>query len=90
MQGGRDREATQRACRQHCGYAVVALSAFEHCFGQLLNEKWHAIGALDDLVNDLAAKARIACEPVDQCRAVMPAEPVQCQCGYLRCPLQAC
>ena len=81
---GRDRERRQRARRQHRRDPVVATAGFEHRLGQLLDEQRHAVGALDDLVDDLAGKAGIAGEPLDQRRAVAPAEPVQRQHRHMR------
>ncbi len=84
VQGGGDRQLRQRARRQHRGHAIVAHTGFKDRFGQLFDKQWHAIGALDDLVDGLASEAGIAGEPLDQGRAVMSPEPVQRQCGYMR------
>ena len=84
MQGGRDRQGRQRARRQYRSDPVVAIAAFEHRLGQLLDEQRHAVGALDDLVDDLAGETGIAGEPLDQRRAVAPAEPVQRQRRHMR------
>ena len=84
MQGGGDREARQRARRQYRGDPVVAIAAFQHRLGQLFDEQRHAVGALDDLVDDLAGEAGIAGKPLDQRRAVAPAEPVQRQHRHMR------
>ena len=69
--------AGERARCQHGD--PVAVAAFEHRFGQLLDEQRNAVGALDDLVDGLAGETGIAGEPLDQCRAIAPAEPVQRQ-----------
>ena len=84
VQGGGDREVRQRARRQYRRDPVVAIAAFEHRLGQLLDKQRHAVGALDDLVDGLAGEAGIAGEPLDQRRAVVPAEPVQRQRRHMR------
>ena len=76
VQGGRDSEGRRRAGRQNRDDLVFSVGAFEHRFGQLFDEQWHAVGALHDLTHDLSGKARIAGEPLDQFRAVTPAEPI--------------
>jgi len=63
---------------------VVAIGAFEDRFGQLFDEERHAVGALDDLVDDLARETGIAGELLDQRRPVAPAEPVQRQHRHMR------
>jgi hypothetical protein len=53
------------------------VAGFQHRFGQLFDEQRHAVGARDDLVDDLFGETGIAGEPLNQRRAVAPAEPVQ-------------
>ena len=59
MQCRRDRQTRQRACRQYRCDAVVLVGAFEHRPRQLLDEQGHAIGALDDLLDDFASQSRV-------------------------------
>jgi hypothetical protein len=87
MQGGGYRELRQRARRQHRGDPVVAVCGFEHRFGQLFDEERYAVGAFDDLTDDLGGKPGVAGKPLDQRRAVVAAEPVQPQCRHMRLPV---
>ena len=79
VQGGRDRKGRRRAACEHDG----AFGAFQHRLRQLLDEQWHAIGAVDDPVDDLAREAGIAGEPLDQRCAIARAEPVQRHRGHI-------
>jgi hypothetical protein len=53
VQCGGDRQLRKRTCRQDRGDPVVRIAAFEHGLGQLFDEQWHAVGTLDDLVDDV-------------------------------------
>ena len=53
--------------------------AFQHRLGQFLDEQRHAVGALDDLRDDLGGERRIAGQPLHQRRAVASAEPIERQ-----------
>ena len=50
--------------------AVVQLLALEHRLGQLFDEQRHAVGALDDLVEQLRRQRNAAGDVVDQRRAL--------------------
>ena len=52
--------------------------------GQLLDKQWHAIGALNDLLDYFAPQRRVAGKPTDESRNVALAEPVQPQYGHVR------
>ena len=80
-----DRQVRQRACRQYGSHAVVAIGAFEHRLRQLLDEQWHAVGALDDLIDDLVGET-IAGEALDQSYAVAFPKAVQRQGRHMRLP----
>src|SRR3977135_3093286 len=84
MQNSGNSEGRCGAARQPCIDPLVAIAGLEHRFGQLFDEQRHAVGALDDLGDGLAGKAGIAGKPLNQCRAVAPAEPVQRQCSDMR------
>jgi hypothetical protein len=75
VQAGRDRELGRRTCRQ---YSVVG---FEDGLGEFFDEKRHAVGAFDDLVNGFRGEAGIAGEPFDQHRAVVSGKPVSSPAG---------
>ena len=84
MQGRRNRQRGYRGCRQHRRQAVFLTDVFQHCLGQFLDEQRHAIGALDDLGDDLAAERRVAGDAENQ-RANLPtAEPVQREARHMR------
>jgi hypothetical protein len=65
-----DRQVRQRACRQYRRDAVVAIGAFEHRLRQFLDEQRHAVGALDNLYDELIREPGIAGEALDQSYAV--------------------
>ena len=60
MEGRGHRERWQRAGRQHRCDPVVLVASFEHRPRQLLDKQRHAVGALDDLLNDVAAQRRVS------------------------------
>ena len=62
---------------QYRGDAVVAIGAFEHRLRQLFDEQRHAVGALDDLFDDLVGETGIAGEALDQNYAVAFPKAVQ-------------
>ena len=59
-------------------------TGFEHGLGQLLDEQRYAVGALDNLVDDVVGEAGVAGKPLDQRGAVPSAEPVQRQHRHMR------
>jgi hypothetical protein len=64
---------------------VRRLGSFEHRLRQLLEEKRHSIGALDDLVNEISWKrGRVSGKFPHQGGAFAPAEPWQRHHRYLR------
>ncbi len=49
-------------------------AAFDNGLGQLLEEQWHAVGAGEDLLEDLGRQRLAAGRPLDQGRAVAAAK----------------
>jgi hypothetical protein len=74
---------SRRAISEACSVAVVAIGAFEHRLRQLLDEQRHAVGALDDLVDNLLGETGIASEALDQRRAIAFPKAVQRQDRHL-------
>ncbi len=61
-------------------------AAFDDGLGQLLDEQWHAVGAGEDLLEDLGRQRLAAGRPLDQGHAVAAAEAAKRQCGDMRLP----
>ena len=84
LQRGRDRQLLHRLLEHVAVLVLVQLLAFEHRFGQLLDEQRHAVGALDDLVEKLRRQRFAAGDVLDQRRARALREPVERQHGDMR------
>jgi hypothetical protein len=59
-------------------------TALQDAFGQLLDKKRHAVGAVDDLVDDLVRQRLAAGDLVDQGGPIMLVEPIERQHRHLR------
>ena len=79
MQGRRHRQRRKRCRRQHRGNPVSLRGAFQHRLGQLLDKQRHAVGALDDLRDDIGGERGIAGQLLHQRLAVAFAEPIERQ-----------
>src|ERR1043165_6214194 len=84
MQRGGNGERRRSAAGEKGGRTIAAVSAFENCFGQLLDKQRHAVGALDDLVDDFTAERGITGKLAHQRRAIAPAKAVERQFGNVR------
>jgi hypothetical protein len=70
--------------RRFLGDPLIAIATFKHRLSQLFDEQRHAVGALDDVVDDLTGETGIACEPVDQRSAIVHSESMQRQDRHMR------
>ena len=59
-------------------------AAFDNGLGQLLEKQRHAVGAGEDLLEDLGRQRLAAGRPRDQRRALAAAEAGERQCGDMR------
>ena len=74
VQGGRDRQRRQRAVERVMPVLLAQQAAFDNGLGQLLEEQWHAVGAGEDLPEDLGRQRLAAGGALDQRHAVAAAE----------------
>src|SRR6266850_7694254 len=58
-----DRYRCQRTVKHIVMLPFPQQPAFEHCFGQLLDEEWHAVGANKDLVGHLVGQGSSLGDP---------------------------
>ena len=84
VQGGRDRQRRQRAVERVTPVLLAQQAAFDNGLGQLLEEQRHAVGAGEDLLEDLGRQRLAAGRPLDQGRALAAAEAGERQCGDMR------
>ena len=75
LQRGRDlmRPVLRQSLRRH------RRTGFDNGLGQLLDEQRHAVGPLEDLLDQFGRQAKLAAEPFDELGAGGAAEPVQGQ-----------
>jgi hypothetical protein len=78
---GRDRQGRDRSGELVAVAGETQEAGFEDRLGQLFDEQRHAVGLLEDLVEDLPGQQLVAADPFDQSRALAPVEPVEPQLG---------
>jgi hypothetical protein len=84
MQARRDRER-QRFPVEYVAIRLLAQqAALQNALGQFLDEQWHAVGAVDDLGDDLIGQCLAAGDPLDQHCPVMTVEAIEHQHRHLR------
>ncbi len=66
--------------------AVVLICPFEYRLRQLLDEQGHAVGAVDDFLDEFGAERGVAGKAVDEGSYITRTEPVQRQRCHMRLP----
>jgi hypothetical protein len=84
VQCGRHGDGGQRARGQDRRDPVVLVGPFQHRLGQFLDEQRHAVGAVGDLIDDLAAERGVAGQPQHQRGDLALAKAVQRQHRHMR------
>ena len=59
-------------------------TALQDALGQFLDEQWHAVGAIDDLIDHVVGQRLAAGDLLDQSGPVMPVQPIERQHRDLR------
>jgi len=80
----RDREWRQRAIEHVLIHFLAQQIALQDTFGQLLDEQRHAVGALDDLGDDLIRQRLAAGDLRHQSGPVMPIQAIEDQHRHMR------
>ena len=84
MQCRRDRKRGQRTI-EHVPFPLLAQqTTFQHAFGQFLDEQRHAVGAIDDLLDDLFGQSLAAGDLLCQSRPVVPVQASERHHAHLR------
>ena len=81
VQGRRDRERRQQAGELEMVARGDEQTRLQHHLGQLLDEQRHAVGARDDLLEDLGRQSPGAGDPRDHGQDLAPAQPGERQRG---------
>ena len=84
VQVRRDRKRRQRARKLVVIASVGHQARFEHCPGQLLEEQGHAVGTLQDLIQDLGRQRLAAGDLKGHRSPLTPAEAVERQRRHVR------
>jgi len=84
VQGRRDREWRQCAVERVAIAVLAQQTALQHALGQFLDEQWHAVGAIGDLVDDAIGQCLASSDLRYQSGPVAPVQPIERQHADLR------